>query len=179
MKTATECVRELKRHRAIFSPCGQYRYGLYRTLSRYARAMLFVMLNPSIADGQTNDNTIRRCVSFARREGCGDLFVVNMFAWRATKPADLFRENAAGHDIVGPETKGWIRMLAGHVTQEYLQRGHIVCAWGPQGTFMRHDQTVLSWLSEYGPLSCLGFAQDGSPRHPLMLPKDAPLLPLQ
>ena len=45
------------------------------------------MLNPSTADAQTNDPTIRRCLQFAQAWGYGTLEVVNLFAFKGN-PAD-------------------------------------------------------------------------------------------
>ena len=47
------------------------------------------MLNPSTADATEDDPTIRACMAFAERWECGWLDVVNLYAFRATDPADL------------------------------------------------------------------------------------------
>ena len=49
------------------------------------------MLNPSTADADHDDRTIGRCISFAKREGCGGLIVGNLFQLRATDPDELRR----------------------------------------------------------------------------------------
>src|SRR5438105_250311 len=74
---------------AWFSPDKQYRYLLTRSWDHIPQAMTWIMLNPSTADAFRDDPTIRRCISFARREGCGSIRVVNLFALRATDPRDL------------------------------------------------------------------------------------------
>ncbi len=63
---------------AEISPCGRYRYRLGRAWGPAPRTMMFVMLNPSTADAYEDDPTIRRCVSFAKREGCTGIDVVNL-----------------------------------------------------------------------------------------------------
>ena len=72
----------------IISSCGQYRYRLERKLGP-GKTCLFIMLNPSTADAEIDDNTIRRCIGFTKAFGFGHLLVGNLFAFRATKPADL------------------------------------------------------------------------------------------
>ncbi len=76
-----------------------YRYTLSRTWDTLTGVgtVVFVMLNPSTADEHVDDPTIRRCISFAKAAGFAGLYVVNLFAWRATKPADLW----AADDPVG------------------------------------------------------------------------------
>ena len=73
---------------AIISPCGQFRYWLRRQWGGDG-TLLYVMLNPSTADADVDDATVRRCIRFARDHGFGAMEVVNLFAHRATKPADL------------------------------------------------------------------------------------------
>lgn len=84
---------------AIISPCGQYRYRLERAWDRSFPAAVFVCLNPSIADATLDDPTLRKCVGFARRWGCGHLVLVNLFALRATDPREMKRHPSP----VGPD----------------------------------------------------------------------------
>lgn len=58
------------RKSASLSACGKYRYTLGRAWGLGVReqcAMSFVMLNPSTADAEHDDPTIRRCIHFALR----------------------------------------------------------------------------------------------------------------
>ena len=70
---------------AIISPCGRYRYRLDRRWGD-GRTMGFIMLNPSTADAENDDPTIRRCIGFAKREGCDAIAVVNLYALREGRP---------------------------------------------------------------------------------------------
>ena len=155
---------------AVISDCGRYRYQLTRQVSPGERAAVFLMLNPSTADATIDDPTIRRCIGFARRWGCGRLTVLNLFAFRATDPAEM----KLADDPVGPENRDWFdRTLHDH------QDGPVVCAWGVHGEFMDQDQVVLGWLDtlRIKPLT-LGSTRDGHPKHPLYLPKTSELIPL-
>jgi len=149
---------------AVISTCGRYRYLLTRQVGPGLQTATFIMLNPSTADATSDDPTIRRCIGFARRWGCGQLAVLNLFAVRATDPADMKRAD----DPVGPENRDWFdrTLLA--------PEGPVVCAWGVHGEYRGQDLTVLAWLAEYGikPLA-LGMTRDGHPKHPLYLPKSA------
>jgi uncharacterized protein DUF1643 len=65
---------------------GAYRYSLTRVWDEALPTITFVLLNPSTADDQQLDPTLRRCVSFAKREGYGGMITLNLYAFRATDP---------------------------------------------------------------------------------------------
>ncbi len=88
---------------AVISECGRYRYVLTRQVGPGTRTATFILLNPSTADANNDDPTIRRCIGFARQWGCGKLTVLNLFAVRATDPQWM----KAASDPVGPENKAW------------------------------------------------------------------------
>ena len=67
---------------ADISPDGLYRYTLGRTWGD-GDTCVFIMLNPSVADAESDDPTIRRCRGFAEALGCGSLLVANLYAYRA------------------------------------------------------------------------------------------------
>jgi hypothetical protein len=135
------------------------------------RSVLFVMLNPSTAGGLTDDPTIRRCVGFAKTWRYERLCVVNLFAYRATKPSDLFAFHRAGGDPIG-----WNNSAA--IITEAMKADRIVCAWGAQAKgWNHHCETVRGWMAGK-PHYALGFTKDGSPRHPLSAPANSPLLPM-
>lgn len=154
----------------IISDCGKYRYRLSREWDGGTKPCLFIMLNPSTADAEQDDPTIRRCINFARAWGRNELIVVNLFAYRATSPQDMMSVD----DAVGPENMRHVKEAADYVMNGYEMfpngRGPIVCAWGAHGTFMDQDQTVLGWLQDVQatPLA-LALTKDGQPRHPLYL----------
>ena len=155
-----------------------YRYSLRREagLLRGGHEGVFVMLNPSTADDERDDPTIRRCRSFALRENWRSLTVLNLFARRATDPRDLVAAYAAEGmaAIVGPENDRHFEPL------RYCG-GPVVVAWGAPPPKLRHiaDDRVLRALQLLGgrPLWCLGMTKDGYPRHPLYVRGDAPLVP--
>jgi hypothetical protein len=150
---------------ALMSPCGAYRYWLTRTWDATRPSVCFIMLNPSTADAARDDPTIRRCVGFGERWGCGGVHVVNLFALRATDPKAL----RAHADPVGPENDEWIRRGV---------RGRaVVAAWGASPLAARRARDVLK-LTDTAGVWCLGVTRDGHPRHPLYVPNDAPLVPI-
>jgi hypothetical protein len=74
---------------AAFSPCRNYRYSLSRFWNPKLPSISFVGLNPSTADDQTDDPTVRRCVAFARRWNFGGLILTNLFATRSIPSISL------------------------------------------------------------------------------------------
>ena len=82
------------RKSATLSECGLYRYDLWRTWATGPH-VTFVMCNPSTADAEIDDPTIRRCIGFAQEWGFAGLVVVNLYAYRATEVSDNGRQHAA------------------------------------------------------------------------------------
>lgn len=143
---------------ARLSPDGHYRYALSRTWDPEKRTVLWVMLNPSTADGETDDATIRRCIGYTRAWGYGGLVVGNLFAWRATLPKDL----PAGAKAVGPDNDRWLTQLA--------HRAELtICAWGAHRRAAERAGDVIELLRD---LHVLKLTANGSPHHPLRLPAD-------
>jgi hypothetical protein len=157
---------------AVFSPDRTYRYALTRRWDEAAPLACFIMVNPSTADALTDDPTIRRCSTFARSWGAGGLLVLNLFALRATDPAELRRHP----DPVGPDNDHVIRRMLSAVTG---RAGWVVAAWGVHGLLAGRDTYTARLVADvYGPdLSCLGVTKDGQPRHPLYVHGDTPLTP--
>jgi hypothetical protein len=119
------------------------------------------MLNPSTADAERDDPTIRRCIGFSRAWGFGSAEIVNLFALRATDPGTL-RLHA---DPIGPGTDDHVRSAAARVEV-------VIAAWGAFDFAAARAEQVLSLLPGKR-LHCLGRTRSGAPRHPLYLPTSA------
>jgi hypothetical protein len=156
---------------AVISPCGQYRYRLERHRLAGAGAVAWIMVNPSTADATEDDATIRKVMGFTERLGGGWAIVGNKFAYRATDVKELRR----CADPRGPENDA-------HLEQIMRDAPLVIAAWGPLAKLPDHLRrrwrTVCAIADRVGAeLMCLGAAQDGQPRHPLMLAYDTPLTP--
>lgn len=152
---------------AVISSCGRYRYRLTRSWDASKNKLVFVMLNPSTADAEQDDPTIRKCIGFAKRLGYGGIEVVNLFAYRATDPKELRRQQRADIDIVGPENDRFIAEAAD------THGNTIVFAWGgfAQDFMWRMLDVRKIVRLRMTPPYCLGYTQAlRQPRHPLMLP---------
>lgn len=152
---------------AIISPCGTYRYTLERSIPqavRWVRPCLFIMLNPSIADATKNDPTIKKCMKFAWRWKCTHLTVVNLFAYRATKPHDMLN---TAIDRVGPDND---RHIVEQIRRASLN-GIIVAAWGANQHFAVQDRIdKVEKLLPPETICLRKTAKTGRPEHPLFVP---------
>lgn len=163
---------------AKFSDCGRYRYRLVRRVAMTGyRVMVICGYNPSVADAEKNDATIRRDMSFARREGCAWLVKINMFAAISTDPKVL----AFLDDPVGPENDEWIEW---QIARTVEADGILVAAWGSpkpatQGMRALVDARATDILGMSPLWKCFGLTKSGYPRHPLYLPNDTPLISLE
>ena len=143
--------------KAIISDCGQYRYELHREWDKKKKKVLFIMLNPSTADGLNNDLTTIRCMNFAKKWGYGGIMIGNIYPFRAKRPKDLkkwFNKHSYGDSIV---------TNVSHVEEMAQQADLIVCAWG-----CNYKGGIPDWVEELGDLHYLELCDDGiTPKHPL------------
>lgn len=141
---------------AEISPCGKYRWWLRRSWSTggNGKVCCFITLNPSTADAENDDPTLRRCMAFVKAWGYSVLSVRNLFPYRATDPACL-RSVA---DIVGP--RGDVELVAAKTADL------VVAAWGAGGAYRGRDKEAMALLAGK-PLFCLRKTSAGHPQHPL------------
>jgi hypothetical protein len=142
---------------AVLSPCGTYRYQLRRQWGDDLTCG-WVMLNPSTADADVNDPTIRRCISFARSWGYDGIIVVNLFALRATNPRQL----KVHPDPIGENDR--------YIESAVTEMDMVICAWGAHPFAAKRAPKVIDILRKYRAcpeVCCLGTTRDGLPRHPL------------
>lgn len=155
---------------ATFSPCRTWRYELRRTWGS-APALVMLMLNPSTADETKNDPTVERCERRARGGGFGGLIVLNIFAFRATDPADM----KAAADPIGPENDDY---LTAHFIRANAIGGTVCAAWGVHGSHLNRAARVLEMARHLDvDLMCLKQTKEGHPGHPLYIASAAPFIP--
>jgi len=130
-----------------------------------AKPILFTkMLNPSTARALNDDQTMRKLIEFAKRNGYGGVVVINFCDFRATKPAVA---KAAGWP-----TTGYNGVLLGRVLHDletHEERRDLLLGWGDNGPpaagwaiGRRRDPRVR--------LLTLGITKRGRPEHPCMIP---------
>ena len=155
---------------AVISNCGAYRYWLTRTCPGDKGMIAFIGVNPSTADADNDDATVRKWRGFASRWGYSGFRVANLFAYRATNVKEL----AGVADPVGPENDHF--MLAAVGGSEL-----VVPCWGdraklPKSLWPRIDAVRESLRKiTCAPIRTFGLTASGDPKHPLMLGYDTAL----
>lgn len=149
--------------KAIISKDKIYRYKLSRTWDSTKPTILFIGLNPSIANENVDDPTITRCINFAKDWGYGTLLMANLFAFRSTYPKDIYLID----DPIGKDNDHYLLEC---VTQSDL----IVACWGNNGTYMNREKVITELVPN---LYCLQKNKNGTPHHPLRLPRNIHPLP--
>lgn len=155
---------------AVLSNDRRYRYELTRSWAPEKGRICWVMLNPSTAAEDFDDPTIRRCLRFTDGFLKGELIVVNLCAYRATNPRDLLDVDPTM--AVGPDN--------GEYMYKALKTSDIViAAWGCVAPALARwaDYVVKLAKKEEIEFKCLGYNGDGSPKHPLYVAADRPLVP--
>lgn len=156
---------------ARLSPDGLYRYWLSREYNGNGvhddrrGTVNFIMLNPSTADANTDDPTIRRCLRYTWDWGFRRMLVTNLFALRTVTPAKLY----GNKDPIGSENDATIQNAA-------AQSMIVVFAWGAHGSLLGRAAHVRNLLTG-GAYYRLGVTtKSGEPRHPLYLAANTPLV---
>ena len=147
----------------IISECKKYRYYLER--DDMSNPLVFIMLNPSTADADNDDPTIRRCRRFAKDNGYTGLVVVNLYGYRATNPKEL---KSVADPIGAMNDKN---VLAACVNRD------VCCAWGNNANKDRALNILNLVEGKAKNIFALDVAKTGMPKHPLYLPASSKLTP--
>lgn len=156
---------------ATISECGKYRYKLWRAEKKHPdRICMFIMLNPSTADGDMDDPTIRRCMAFASSWGYDAILVGNVLPYRATDPGDLFIAMNSGVE------SNYLKNLD-YIMEMIDMAKIVVCAWGNgvNDLFPTSPNSFFELVAvgEYqSKMRYLDLTINGIPKHPLYLKGD-------
>jgi len=141
---------------AVLSEDQVYRYRLERRWSQSGKTVAFICLNPSTADAEIDDPTVRKCMRLARRWGGGRLVIGNLFAFRSTDPKNLYK----CAEPIGSENDVWLKKIV-------EESDILVAAWGTNGSHLNRNKEILNLFSEK--FHALKLTKDGHPSHPLYL----------
>lgn len=159
-----------------------YRYVLSFALEKERPEngrVVFIMMNPSYANENQWDNSVRRCVGYASDWGYQLVTILNLFAFRTPFPKGGTDKHGndwppiwQADDPIGPKNDR-------HIVSEIINADEIVCAWGNAGEHLKRGQEVLDLLPTNNPTpKALKVNNTGHPSHPLYLPKDLEPTPL-
>ncbi len=150
---------------AAFSDCRKYRYTLWRIWQKELPFVMFIGLNPSTANEDENDATIRSVERLSKTNGYGGFYMMNCFPFVSTDPKDLvaIADSAEQH-----MNNTWLMEIK-------LKCSDVVFAWGSFDVVKELGRDVE--LSEMFPQAkALIKNKNGSPRHPLYVPSTVKLV---
>jgi len=142
---------------AAFSDCSKYRYALWRTMDEKKPSIMFIGLNPSLANETTDDPTIRRVKSFAEKWGYGKIYMLNLFAYITPYPNELRKCDAP----IGEKTDLYLQEIRSKCEE-------VIFAWGDYNSNGR-DKSVVGMFPNG---KALFINKNGTPRHPLYVPRN-------
>lgn len=156
---------------AVISQCGLYRYRLDRDVQAEGKVFAFFGVNPSTADADLDDATVRKWRGFTLRNGGRKFIVGNVFSFRATD-VKVLRKTLI---TMGPDHRR-------HLEAIIQEADILVPCWGSSdkldyGHVLYMRNLMIQLLESGKPVLHFGLTKSGEPKHPLMLGYDTPLLP--
>lgn len=145
---------------AKFSECGKYRFWLKRSWNKDQPKLLLIGLNPSTADKDQDDPTIRRVKSLAASNGFGGIYMMNLFPFITPYPKELKPDNGK------VENDYWLETV-------HENQCKTVCfCWGN----FSFPERIYEMVERFPDALCFGKNKNGSPKHPLYLKADTKLV---
>lgn len=134
---------------------------------------MFVGLNPSTANSESDDPTIRNVVSIAKNNGYGSVYMVNCFPLISADPKNLqayFESN--DYEYYQNQNIQYIEVLI------IAKSPAVVLAWGNFKEVSNYKALKI-WriLNRDHSLLCIGQNKNGSPKHPLYQKANSKLIP--
>ena len=134
------------------------RFSLSRIWDIKQPKLLYIMLNPSIADDKKDDPTIKRLIFFTKKYRYGGFYVANLFTQITPYPKELNMDNLSKKNNF-------------KIINDLIKKSDsIVYAWG---NLVSEPRELLEIIDS--PL-CFGKNLNGTPKHPLYLPSNSKLL---
>lgn len=157
---------------AVISPCGTYRYRLDRSVGMSGPVFAFFGINPSTADANEDDATVRKWIGFTKVWGGSRFIVGNVWPLRATDVRVL--STATRWLDVGRENQR-------HILEIASEADILVPCWGcrnkaPKSMHNEIDALISLLLATGKPVKHFGLTASGDPKHPLMLGYSTPLI---
>lgn len=136
---------------AEFSQCGKYRYQLTRVWDESKPVAMCIGLNPSNANAEKDDPTIRILTGCLNHLGYGSLKMMNLYAIISPIPKKIFEvPDAQGHN------DAWLTTTAYGVQE-------IIFCWGG---FKNIEHRAKQMIKMFPDAKCFGKTASGMPNHP-------------
>lgn len=131
-----------------------HRHSLWRIWDRSQPLAMFIGLNPSTANGDTNDPTIESVIRLCKFNGYGGFYMMNCWSYISTDPKKLCPEPEWDEENIQ-----WLKKIAA-LCQD------VVFAWGNFKVVGQHGKDRM--LYELFPKAkCISLNKNGTPGHPL------------
>jgi hypothetical protein len=137
---------------AMFSDCKKYRYYLHRVWNKDLPVAMCIGLNPSTANGDDDDPTIRNLAELLNKSGYGGLYMMNLFALISSNPDDL----RSCPDPV-KQNDDWLYSMS-------FECDDIIFCWG---VFKQAEYRAKKVIHNFPEALCFGRTAKGHPIHPL------------
>lgn len=144
---------------ALISSDKKHRYSLKRIWDDKKPKVLFIMLNPSLANSDKDDPTIRRLINFTKQLGYGGFYVGNLFSYITPYPKDLVDKDLSFSNKNLKEIRKMITLSK-----------EVIYGWG--NSFNEPDWLKKNVLKP----KCFGKNKNKTPKHPLYLSYNTPLV---
>ena len=137
--------------------------------------MVFIGLNPSIANSSVNDKTLVRIINFCSQWDYKNIYIINLFALISKSSTQLSKSDdpiGVNNDLITLKTLRFWREDSDC---------DLWLGWGDGGQFRERDRKVLKLIKKFAYMKskknnfskcvlCLGLSKKGNPRHPLYMP---------
>lgn len=149
---------------AIFSEDKTHRFYLKRSWvldNEEERKITFIGLNPSIANHENDDPTIRRLIGFTKFFEYNSFEIVNLYSLICTNPKEVDFEK-----LLNENNNHYLNNIDSH---------KIIFCWGKNRNWPNWNKIIKKLVDKYPYIYCFGRNKDGSPKHPLYLKADTTL----
>lgn len=139
---------------ASFSPDMEHRNYLSRIWDATYPTAMCIGLNPSTANGEDDDSTIRILIKVLTRLGYGGFYMLNLFSVVSSKPEIL----SAHPNPVGNADE-YLQLMSRSVET-------VIFCWGDFKQAYWRAKVVIPMFPD---AKCFGYARSGAPLHPMGL----------
>lgn len=143
---------------AEFSQDGKYRYKLWRIWDESKPKVMCIGLNPSTADADKDDATIRILKKMLSKLGYGGFYMMNCYPFVTSKPK-LLQHNPASDE--------WNENM---LTVTAYLCSHVIFAWGGF-SLVKESGKEKRLLDMFPNALCFDKSKTGAPIHPLAMQK--------